>query len=99
MNTTARHLDLAGGRIVPDPTDRPSTGSWRTGRRPALDLGQCVHCLLCWVYCPDVAIKTEDTRVTAIDLELCKGCEICVTVCPVRALTMVEETGGEHGGS
>jgi 2-oxoacid:acceptor oxidoreductase delta subunit (pyruvate/2-ketoisovalerate family) len=84
-----------GGRISPDLENRPTTGSWRTGRYPALDRTACVHCLLCWIYCPDRAITTRLGRIDAIDLSLCKGCEICVAVCPEEALAMVDESGGE----
>jgi 2-oxoacid:acceptor oxidoreductase delta subunit (pyruvate/2-ketoisovalerate family) len=69
------------------------TGSWRT-MRPIRDEEKCVHCLRCWIYCPDSAIMVEDGKVVGIDLEHCKGCGICAYECPprVKAITMVLET-------
>lgn len=80
-----------GGRVAPDPDHRPRTGNWRTGIRPAIELDHCVHCLLCWAYCPDCAIETQSSLVTGIDLNLCKGCEICAAVCPMKAIVMVPD--------
>jgi 2-oxoacid:acceptor oxidoreductase delta subunit (pyruvate/2-ketoisovalerate family) len=80
-----------GGTVVPDPDARPRTGGWRTGVRPEVDLSKCVDCLLCWVYCPDSSIRTEDGTFLGIDLEHCKGCEICAVVCPTGAIEMVAD--------
>ncbi len=30
------------------------TGSWRTFR-PVRDEEKCIHCLQCWIFCPDSA--------------------------------------------
>jgi 2-oxoacid:acceptor oxidoreductase delta subunit (pyruvate/2-ketoisovalerate family) len=60
------------------------TGNWRQ-ERPVLDLERCVHCMLCWLYCPDSSILTAEGRVTGIDYEHCKGCGICAAVCPPKA--------------
>lgn len=61
-----------------------STGGWRL-RRPILDEERCTHCLFCWLYCPDDAIRVEDGRVQGFDLERCKGCGLCAAACPDRA--------------
>ncbi len=68
------------------------TGSWRT-MRPIRDEEKCIHCLRCWIYCPDSAILVEEGKVVGIDLEHCKGCGICARECPsrVQAITMVLE--------
>ncbi len=68
------------------------TGSWRTFR-PVRDDEKCIHCLQCWISCPDSAIKVKDGKVVDIDLNHCKGCGICAEVCPpkVHAIEMVEE--------
>ena len=52
---------------------------------------RCVNCLLCWLYCPDSAVRLDGTTFTGFDLDLCKGCEICAEVCPVDAMKMVPE--------
>jgi 2-oxoacid:acceptor oxidoreductase delta subunit (pyruvate/2-ketoisovalerate family) len=69
------------------------TGSWRT-YRPIWDPAKCIHCLTCWILCPDSAIQAKGGKVTGIDYLHCKGCGICAHECPdkVRALSMVLET-------
>ncbi|HEY2326109.1 MAG TPA: 4Fe-4S binding protein [Gaiellaceae bacterium] len=85
-----RELPL-GGVVEPHEDQRPHTGSYRTGLRPAVDMSKCVNCLLCWMYCPDSAVRQEAGHFTHIDLDFCKGCEICAEICPVGAIEMVKE--------
>jgi pyruvate ferredoxin oxidoreductase delta subunit len=68
------------------------TGAWRS-MRPVWGEEKCIHCLVCWVYCPDAAIKVNDGKMTGIDYDYCKGCGICAAVCPkkVHAIDMVKE--------
>ncbi|MCS7224856.1 MAG: 2-oxoacid:acceptor oxidoreductase family protein [Armatimonadetes bacterium] len=68
------------------------TGGWRL-KRPELDLNVCVHCLMCWLVCPDSAILLSGARIIGIDYRHCKGCGLCETQCPprARAIKMVEE--------
>jgi 2-oxoacid:acceptor oxidoreductase delta subunit (pyruvate/2-ketoisovalerate family) len=87
---TWRELDV-GGVVRPGAAPRPSTGGWRTGLRPAVDLDRCIDCLLCWLYCPDDAVATDGGAFATIDLDVCKGCELCAAVCPVGAIEMVPE--------
>ena len=66
------------------------TGSWRTFR-PTWHEDLCIQCLMCWSYCPDVAIELEEDKVVGIDYAHCKGCGICSFECPVKpekAITM-----------
>ena len=72
------------------------TGSWRT-YRPVWDAEKCVHCLTCWILCPDVAIMAEKGKVTGIDYVHCKGCGICAFECPdkVKAITMILDSEAE----
>ncbi|MHC4591737.1 MAG: 4Fe-4S binding protein [Planctomycetota bacterium] len=63
------------------------TGSWRT-YRPLTDLEKCTNCLLCWITCPDSAIKVSGGERQETDLQYCKGCGICAAVCPVDAIEM-----------
>jgi len=58
---------------------------------------KCIQCLLCWVFCPDGAIVTEDRKVKGIDLVHCKGCGICACECPQKAITMIEEAHAREG--
>ncbi len=77
------------------------TGSWRT-YRPVWDEEKCIHCLFCWIYCPDSAIIVEEGKMKGIDLEHCKGCGICAQECPpkVKAIEMAleGELQAEKGG-
>ncbi|MBN1483999.1 MAG: 4Fe-4S binding protein [Chloroflexia bacterium] len=77
--------EAAMGGVVTRPGSSADyhTGTWRS-TRPVHDDEQCVHCLTCWVYCPDSAIIVQDGRWTAFDYDHCKGCGICAEVCPVN---------------
>jgi len=76
-----------------------NTGSWRA-MRPNINLNKCVHCMMCFLYCPDNAVKiikvsdrqNGNPEVIGIDLKHCKGCSICSSVCPVKCITMDKET-------
>jgi 2-oxoacid:acceptor oxidoreductase delta subunit (pyruvate/2-ketoisovalerate family) len=85
-------LPLAGV-VRPDETAQPRTGGWRTGVKPVVQLESCVNCLLCWLYCPDSAVKLDGTTFVGFDYDVCKGCELCSVVCPVDAIAMVSDDG------
>lgn len=65
------------------------TGAWRSFK-PVIDKAKCTKCLICWIYCPDMAVKRVGDGVE-IDYEYCKGCGICAAECPVKAIRMEEE--------
>ncbi|MDR5683193.1 MAG: 4Fe-4S binding protein [Armatimonadota bacterium] len=91
-SVTWRQLDR--GPVIPGGTSRGfSTGDWRQ-EAPILDLDRCVHCMLCWLYCPDSSILVAGGRVVGIDYEHCKGCGICAAVCPPRASAIRMEAEG-----
>ena len=83
----------AGGAVVASDVEQPRTGGWRTGLRPDVDLSKCVNCLLCWLYCPDSAVRLRGDVFVGFDLDHCKGCELCAEVCPVDAIHMVADDG------
>jgi 2-oxoacid:acceptor oxidoreductase delta subunit (pyruvate/2-ketoisovalerate family) len=66
------------------------TGGWRAFR-PILTMDKCTRCLICWLYCPEVAMLTEEGKFLGISLDHCKGCGICAKVCPPKCIEMVEE--------
>lgn len=66
------------------------TGGWRTVK-PVVDKENCRDCLICWIYCPDAAIKTKDGKWLGVDYAHCKGCGICASVCPKKCIEMRRE--------
>ncbi len=80
---------LEGGSAV-----KFKTGSWRAFR-PVWKEENCIHCLFCWVYCPDMSVKVKDGKMTGFDYDYCKGCGICELECPgkkgKKAIEMAEE--------
>jgi 2-oxoacid:acceptor oxidoreductase delta subunit (pyruvate/2-ketoisovalerate family) len=90
LTTTWSELPL-GGAVRPGETPQPRTGGWRTGVKPSVELERCVNCLLCWLYCPDSAIRLDGTTFAGFDYDVCKGCELCSVVCPTEAIQMVED--------
>jgi pyruvate ferredoxin oxidoreductase delta subunit len=70
------------------------TGSWRSFRPRWLE-ENCIQCLMCWLYCPDMAVKVKDGKVTGFDYDYCKGCGVCAKECPgkkgAKAIVMEPE--------
>ena len=80
-----------GGLILESGTSvQYKTGSWRA-KKPKRNEEKCVHCLVCWAYCPDGAIIIENKKIKCIDYDYCKGCGICANECPKEAITMEDE--------
>jgi len=86
---TYKDLPMAAMIPVPATSLEYKTGAWSTVQ-PEIDKQKCIKCLLCWVYCPDGAIKRLEDDSVEVDYEYCKGCGICSTVCPVKAISMKE---------
>jgi pyruvate ferredoxin oxidoreductase delta subunit len=64
------------------------TGDWRSNV-PQWVPENCIHCMFCWIYCPDSAVAIdstgEKTVMTGFIFEHCKGCGICAQHCPPAA--------------
>lgn len=84
--------DIKAGNIVTEPGSASfrKTGDWRT-ERPVVDKEKCIKCALCWIYCPDAAIKPGEDGYYEADLYYCKGCGICASICPEGAITRIAE--------
>ena len=84
--------DLPTGGLVTNPgsTVDVETGSWAIVR-PVINLDECVHCMICWIFCPDDSILVEDAKLVGVDYFHCKGCGICAEECPKKCIEMVEE--------
>jgi pyruvate ferredoxin oxidoreductase gamma subunit len=61
------------------------TGNWRT-ERPVIDLGKCKRCFLCYLYCPEAAMRLDADNFPHVDYDHCKGCMICYEECPTDAI-------------
>lgn len=99
MSTQAKGWrDVPRGAVIDEPGNAREylTGDWRTVR-PIWHPNRCIHCLFCWVYCPDAAVMVKDGRMQGFSYEHCKGCGICAAECPKRAnaITMAKESAAE----
>lgn len=92
--TLKKWHELEIGCVIPKggTSEEFKTGDWRS-ERPVFHNDKCVQCLICWIYCPDSAIKIENGKVVGIDYDFCKGCGICAYECPPKAgaITMERE--------
>lgn len=66
------------------------TGNWRV-ERPVIDLDKCKRCFLCYLYCPDAAMRLDADNFPHVDYDHCKGCMICYEECPTDAITRRQE--------
>ena len=92
MSELLRWKDMPIGGIIFEPgsSQRYVTGGWRT-YRPVHVADRCVHCLRCWMLCPDSAVLVEGGKVVGFDFDHCKGCGVCARECPSKchAIEMV----------
>ncbi len=85
------------------PSTNNKTSSWRTSK-PIIEYSKCTRCMICWKFCPDVAIEISDGKNVAspnprfstmeiplINYDYCKGCGICANECPFDAIEMKQE--------
>lgn len=77
-------LPLGGVVVEAGSAASYQTGDWRGALRPVFFADRCTNCMLCWVYCPDAAILTDNGKVVGIDYDYCKGCGICARECPTK---------------
>ena len=84
--------DLEIGSIVTEPgnASQYETGTWRS-QRPTYDLGKCIKCGICQIFCPEGCVEQNKEGYFMANLYYCKGCGICARECWTRVITMVEE--------
>ncbi|MEJ2182436.1 MAG: 4Fe-4S binding protein [Nitrospirota bacterium] len=88
--------ELVPGAVVLEAgsAEKFKTGSWRA-YRPIWIEENCIQCLKCWLFCPDMAVKVHDGKRTEYDYDFCKGCGVCAVECPGKkgrkAIVMEEE--------
>jgi pyruvate ferredoxin oxidoreductase delta subunit len=88
--------DIPPGMVILEPGSalKFKTGSWRAFK-PRWIEENCIQCLLCWLYCPDNAVKVKDGKRQDFDFDYCKGCGLCALECPGKkgnkAIVMEEE--------
>lgn len=68
-----------------------NVGSWRVFK-PIIDRTKCIKCRLCWISCPESAMKLNERDYPEIDYKICKGCLVCAHVCPVKCIKYVRDT-------
>jgi len=85
-----RELEVGCVIVEPGNAHEYHTGSWRS-ERPVWEFVKCIHCAICWMHCPDAAVRQREDQFYEADLDYCKGCGICKEVCPAQCITMIEE--------
>lgn len=87
--------EIPMGAVIEDAgnADTYETGGWRTFK-PVLDENKCIHCLICWISCPDSAIIVENEKMVGFNFRHCKGCGVCADVCPKKVTAIIMEQEG-----
>ena len=70
--------------------DFHSNQDWRN-HKPVWDKEKCVQCGICYLFCPDGAVRLNDEGYYEADLKYCKGCGLCSRQCPTGSIAMEDE--------
>jgi pyruvate ferredoxin oxidoreductase delta subunit len=88
--------ELTPGAVILEAgsSEKFKTGSWRS-MRPVWIQENCIQCMKCWLFCPDMSVKVKDGKREEFDYDFCKGCGLCAVECPgkkgQKAIVMEEE--------
>jgi len=72
---------------TPTPEGGSAVSTWGL-YQPIIDHNKCSKCGLCWLYCPEGAVKVDGVFLPHVDLVFCKGCGICARECPLKVINM-----------
>ncbi len=87
MNNGWKDIPIGGLIIKAGNSEEYQTGSWAS-QRPRTNMDNCIHCLFCWIYCPDSSRIVKDGKLIDTDFTHCKGCGVCAVMCPKKCITM-----------
>jgi pyruvate ferredoxin oxidoreductase delta subunit len=98
MSEKYNEIPIAGNIVEPGNAEKYKTGGWRS-ERPIHIPEDCLWvkngtCGLCWIYCPDMAIRLiekDGKYIHEFNYDACKGCGICYNECPTDAIKMEDE--------
>lgn len=88
---TWRQVDPGGQVMTPGNAVNYRSSDWSSQNAVWIE-ETCIHCLQCWVFCPDNCINVVDEKVVGVDDFYCKGCGICIEVCPTKPKSLVMKT-------
>ena len=89
-------LPIGGAILEAGNTEKKETGSWRV-MVPVRNYEKCIHCLRCWIFCPDDSVVVKDGKVVGTNLQYCKGCGICAKECPPKVACIEMKLESELG--
>ncbi len=81
------------------PAQAGNAAAQQAGERiPVYDtgrMGNCGHCMICYISCPSLAIRfSPDPFTLMVDPRFCTACGICIHECPRKALSWREANHG-----
>jgi len=60
--------------------------------KPVWDKEKCIKCGVCYLFCPDGAIRQDSEGYYEAELTFCKGCGLCSMQCWTHCITMEESS-------